>query len=56
VEIPEEEAINRWNYKKADYINYRDGDHESAIVDGGDWNAGEAGAERGSSRMYKLEP
>jgi gliding motility-associated lipoprotein GldJ len=55
VEIPEDEAINRWNYKKADYSNYRDGDHESSIQDGGDWNAGAADAKRGSSRMYKME-
>jgi gliding motility-associated lipoprotein GldJ len=56
VEIPEDEAINRWNYKKADYINYRDGDFESSIVDGGDWNNGAATQERGSSRMYTLAP
>jgi gliding motility-associated lipoprotein GldJ len=56
VEIPEEEAIYRWNYKKADYINYRDGDYESSIVEGGDWSTGASTQERGSSRMYKLEP
>ena len=55
VEIPEEEAINRWNYKKADYINYRDGDYESSIRDGGDWADGAKTQERGSSRMYKLK-
>lgn len=56
VEIPDEEAINRWNYKKADYINYRDGDYESSIVEGGDWNSGATSQDRGSSRMYKLVP
>lgn len=55
VEVPEEEAINRWNYKKADYINYRDGDYESSIIDGGDWAAGAKDQERGSGRMYRLE-
>lgn len=56
VEVPEEEAINRWNYKKADYRNYRDGDHESSIIEGGDWYAGSKEQQRGSSRMYKLAP
>ncbi len=52
VEIPEEEAINRWNYKKADYSNYRDGDYESSIQESGDWSSGAKTQERGSSRMY----
>ena len=56
VEISADEAINRWNYKKADYRNYKDGDYESSIVEGGDWNTGAKNQERGSSRMYKLEP
>lgn len=55
VEVPEEEAIKRWNYKKADYRNYRDGDYESSIIEGGDWLSGAADQERGSDRMYKLE-
>lgn len=55
VEVPEEEAINRWNYKKADYRNYRDGDFESSIIRGTDWNTGAKEQDRGSSRMYKLE-
>jgi len=53
VEISVDEAINRWNYKKADYRNYRDGDYESSIVEGGDWNSGTQTQERGSNRMYK---
>jgi len=56
IEVPEEEAINRWNYKKADYRNYRDGDFESSIIAGGDWASGVKTQERGSSRMYKMEP
>lgn len=55
VDVPEEEAINRWNYKKADYINYRDGDHESSIVEGGTWVDGAKEQQRGSSRMYRQE-
>jgi gliding motility-associated lipoprotein GldJ len=55
VEIGVDEAINRWNYKKADYRNYQDGDYESSIAEGGDWNSGTQNQERGSSRMYKLD-
>jgi len=55
VEVPTDEAINRWNYKKADYRNYRDGDYESSIIEGGDWVAGAKDQERGSDRMYKLQ-
>jgi formylglycine-generating enzyme len=55
-EISEDEAINRWNYKKADYRNYRDGDYESSIIEGGDWAAGANTQERGSARMYRLNP
>jgi gliding motility-associated lipoprotein GldJ len=55
VEISVDEAINRWNYKKADYRNYRDGDYESSIVEGGDWNSGTQTQARGSTRMYKRE-
>jgi formylglycine-generating enzyme required for sulfatase activity len=55
-EISEDEAINRWNYKKADYRNYRDGDYESSIIEGGDWAAGAKTQERGSTRMYSMNP
>lgn len=51
-EISTEEAINRWNYKKADYRNYNDGDYESSIIEGRDWAAGAKSQERGSDRMY----
>lgn len=51
-EITADEAVNRWNYKKADYRNYQDGDYESSIIEGGDWSAGSRSQERGSSRMY----
>jgi sulfatase modifying factor 1 len=56
VEISADEAINRWNYKKADYRNYMDGDFESSISEGGEWTSGAKTQERGSSRMYKMEP
>jgi len=54
VEVTEEESINRWNYKKADYRNYNDGDYQSSILESGNWNPGTKTQERGSSRMYKL--
>jgi sulfatase modifying factor 1 len=56
VEISADEAINRWNYKKADYRNYMDGDYESSINEGGEWTSGAKTQDRGSSRMYKMEP
>ncbi|MBN1950437.1 MAG: SUMF1/EgtB/PvdO family nonheme iron enzyme [Bacteroidales bacterium] len=55
VEISADEAINRWNYKKADYRNYQDGDYESSIVEGGNWVSDGSTQERGSSRMYKSD-
>ncbi len=55
-EVTVDESADRWNYKKADYRNYRDGDYESSIVEGGEWTSGSKTQERGSSRMYKLEP
>lgn len=55
VEVSAEEAINRWNYKKADYRNYRDGDYESSIIEGTDWSTGASTQERSSDRMYKLD-
>jgi gliding motility-associated lipoprotein GldJ len=51
-EITEEEAINRWNYRKADYRNYQDGDYESSIIEGSDWASGARSQERSSERMY----
>lgn len=56
VEVSPDEAAKRWNYKKADYRNYMDGDYESSIVEGGDWNAGAKDQTGGSSRMYKDTP
>jgi formylglycine-generating enzyme len=56
VEISADEAINRWNYKKADYRNYMDGDYESSISEGGEWTTGAKTQERGSGRMYKMIP
>jgi gliding motility-associated lipoprotein GldJ len=44
------DVANRYNYQKGDYRNYKDGDMQSAIVQGGDWKV-EDGL-RGSQRMY----
>ena len=32
------DVANRYNYQKGDYRNYRDGDLQSAIPGGADWN------------------
>ncbi len=55
-EITDEEAMDRFNYRKADYRNYRDGDYESSVADVSDWSADAADQERGSQRMYSQEP
>ena len=50
--VTEEEAINRWNYKKSYYKNYNDGDYESSVIDGQNW-AMDAGTQSlDSRRMY----
>lgn len=50
-EITEQEAFGRYNYQKADNINYADGDVRSSIVKvSDDWNS--ETEEKGSNRMY----
>ena len=44
------DVADRYNYQRGDYRNYRDGDMQSAIVDGGDWNTEDG--RQGSLRMY----
>ena len=44
------DVANRYNYQKGDYRNYRDGDLQSAIPEGADWNTEDN--KRGSQRMY----
>ena len=51
-DVTEEEAINRWNYKKAYYKNYKDGDYESSVIDGTEWTADIKGQAANSDRMY----
>lgn len=52
-DVTEEEAINRWNYNQAYYLNYRDGDYQSSINDANDWLiVDEEGQEQASDRMY----
>jgi gliding motility-associated lipoprotein GldJ len=50
-EISEAEAMNRRNYSKADYRNYRDGDYASSL----EFNNEDAFKGPGSSRMYHQE-
>ena len=45
-----DESVSRVNYKKANNINYQDGDVESSIVEGDSW-IDESNTE-GSNRMY----
>ena len=44
------DVANRYNYQKGDYRNYRDGDLQSAIPEGADWNTEDN--KKGSQRMY----
>jgi sulfatase modifying factor 1 len=55
-DVTEEEAINRWNYKKAYYKNYKDGDYESSLIDGNEWTADMKGQASNSNRMYSQTP
>lgn len=50
--VTEEEAINRWNYKKAYYKNYKDGDYESSVIDGENWALDSKSQTEDSRRMY----
>jgi len=51
-DITEEEAFGRVNYRKADNINYLDGDFESSI----DYSNEDAEKKGGSNRMYQQGP
>ncbi len=51
-DVTDAEAINRWNYKKAYYKNYKDGDYESSLIDGSDWSADARAQSTNSTRMY----
>jgi gliding motility-associated lipoprotein GldJ len=50
--VTDEEAINRWNYKKSYYKNYRDGDYESSVIDGVNWALDAGSQTLDSRRMY----
>ncbi len=54
--VTEAESINRWNYKKAYYKNYNDGDYESSVIDGDDWNIDKQSQSLSSDRMYSQKP
>jgi sulfatase modifying factor 1 len=48
--VKDVDVANRYNYQKGDYRNYKDGDLQSAIVDGDNWTLDDN--KPGSSRMY----
>ncbi|MBN2215211.1 MAG: SUMF1/EgtB/PvdO family nonheme iron enzyme [Bacteroidales bacterium] len=50
--VTEEEAINRWNYKKSYYKNYMDGDYESSVIEGVNWAVDAPSQTLDSRRMY----
>jgi len=47
------DVADRYNYQRGDYRNFRDGDMQSAIIEGSDWNADDG--RQGSLRMYAQE-
>jgi gliding motility-associated lipoprotein GldJ len=47
--VQDADVANRYNYQKGDYRNYRDGDLQSALSGGADWNTDDS---KGSERMY----
>lgn len=48
-EVTPEEVADRYNFQKADYRNYKDGDLKSSLVDGNSWVGDDT---PGSGRMY----
>jgi gliding motility-associated lipoprotein GldJ len=53
VEINPARMAGRFNYQKADYRNYMDGDLQSALSETNEWNIGEDTP--GSNRMYSQD-
>ena len=51
--VKDADVANRYNYQKGDYRNFKDGDMQSAIVEGGDWKVEDG--RKGSLRMYSQE-
>jgi formylglycine-generating enzyme required for sulfatase activity len=51
--VKDADVANRYNYQKGDYRNFKDGDMQSAIVEGGDWKVEDG--KKGSLRMYAQE-
>ena len=52
--VKPQDVANRYNYRKGDYRNYRDGDKKTSL-DQGEWTAGEDERET-STRMYVQKP
>jgi formylglycine-generating enzyme len=51
--VKDVDVANRYNYQKGDYRNFKDGDLQSAIPGGADWNTEDG--KKGSMRMYAQE-
>jgi hypothetical protein len=51
--VKDVDVANRYNYQKGDYRNFKDGDLQSAIPGGADWNTEDG--KKGSMRMYSQE-
>ena len=50
--VKDVDVANRYNYQKGDYRNYRDGDLQSAIPNGGGDDYKTEDGKKGSLRMY----
>ncbi len=53
--VKDVDVANRYNYQKGDYRNYRDGDLQSSIPEGGGNDYKIEDSKRGSLRMYAQE-
>jgi gliding motility-associated lipoprotein GldJ len=51
--VKDADVANRYNYRKGDYRNYKDGDLQSSIPVAGDWRTDDN--LKGSTRMYAQE-
>jgi gliding motility-associated lipoprotein GldJ len=48
-------VASRYNYRKGDYRNFKDGDIQSSISAGGSWVAPDPDTTKGSQRMYSQD-
>jgi sulfatase modifying factor 1 len=52
--VKDADVANRYNYRKGDYRNYKDGDIPSSLPLTGEWTAADDGT-KGSQRMYSQD-